>query len=489
MQKDGKPKWLKTTIAIIGAVSSIIGAVALILNFIYPNNDIRSFRREIESGDANGAIEIYQKDILGDASAEARATSYLNEQLNRGLSNYSRGIVSAQSIFTMLDTISAVNDVIQIVDAINSYHDSYVAISESKAAFQLGETSYSSGEYKSAIDNFSKVIREDSENYETAQTKLNKSVSLYQDNVIARVRELGSRDLFDEAEVIIHEAESVIGSTPELLNIETELLTLEFNKSISTAFENKDYAAVIREYSQARNNEVIVISTEIEGVYSSSVAQFLEDAETQANEAFGNDKDYEAAINVLMNLSSQVEEDANVVASLNSMIEKYKEYIPIELLSLDYIQKGKYAAVGSTYGNNDMDVNGNQYDSNSIICASGGDLNGQFATDEDEASVIYNLNQKYSTLSGIIYRPYSSLSCEYNWSPAKVRIYGDNLLIYESPDITLDTYNTIEFTANVTGVRNLKIVTQGVWGEETPGWVGLYEYYPKACLTNLMIQK
>ena len=101
MQKDGKPKWLKTTIAIIGAVSSIIGAVALILNFIYPNNDIRSFRREIESGDANGAIEIYQKDILGDASAEARATSYLNEQLNRGLSNYSRGIVSAQSIFTI----------------------------------------------------------------------------------------------------------------------------------------------------------------------------------------------------------------------------------------------------------------------------------------------------------------------------------------------------------------------------------------------------
>ncbi len=489
MQQDGKPKWLKATITIIGAISSIIGAAAFILSIIYPNNDIRSFQREIESGDANGAIEIYQKDILGDASAEARAASYLNEQLNRELSNFSSGIVSAQSISTMLDTISAFNDVIQIVDTINSCYERYDAISESKAAYELGEELYSDEDYKNAIDNFSKVIIEDTENYEDAQERLKESISLYQDNVITRVKELASDRRYDEAKVLISEAELVVGSTPELHKLIAELKTQQISETISLAFLDDNYSAVISEYAQARDDKDTVFSTEIEDIYTTSVAKFLEDAETQANEAFGDDKDYEAAINVLMNLSSQVEEDANVVASLNSMIEKYKAYIPIELLSLDYIQKGKYVTVGRTYGNNDMDVNGNQYDSNSIICASGGDLNGQFATDEDEASVIYNLNQKYSTLSGIIYRPYSSLSCEYNWSPAKVRIYGDDLLIYESPDITLDTYNTIEFTANVTGVRNLKIVTQGVWGEETPGWVGLYEYYPKACLTNLMIQK
>ena len=308
---------------------------------------------------------IYQDDILGDASAEADAASFINEQLTRGLSNYSSGKVSAQSVFTMLDTVSAVNDVIQIVDAIGAYYERYVAISESKAAFQLGETLYDSGDYKSAIDNFSKVIREDSENYEEAQTRLDETVSLYQDSIISRVRELGTGGFFDEAEVIIHEAESVIGSTPELLNIKTELLTLKFSKSISTAFDNKDYAAVIREYAQAQNNEVIVISTETESIYSYSVARFLENAETQADEAFGSNKEWEAAIDVLKNLSSQVEEDENVVDSINSMIEEYREYIPIELLSLDYIQKGRYIDVG-TYGN-DTDVNGNQYDRNGSI--------------------------------------------------------------------------------------------------------------------------
>lgn len=487
MKQDNKQYWLKKVASLLGAMASLIGIVAFILSRVYPHNDIRAFQREIESGDADGAIEIYQKDILGDASAEADAASFINEQLTRGLSNYSSGKVSAQSVFTMLDTVSAVNDVIQIVDAIGAYYERYVAISESKAAFQLGETLYDSGDYKSAIDNFSKVIREDSENYEEAQTRLDETVSLYQDSIISRVRELGTGGFFDEAEVIIHEAESVIGSTPELLNIKTELLTLKFSKSISTAFDNKDYAAVIREYAQAQNNEVIVISTETESIYSYSVARFLENAETQADEAFGSNKEWEAAIDVLKNLSSQVEEDENVVDSINSMIEEYREYIPIELLSLDYIQKGRYIDVG-TYGN-DTDVNGNQYDRNSIICPSGGSLNTQYASNDDEAAVSYDLKHNYSTLSGLIYRPYSSLSCDFEWTPATVKIYGDDILLYESPSITQETYDTIEFTVDVTGVRNLKIVMRGVWGRETPGWVGLVDYYPKACLTNLMLQK
>ena len=126
---------------------------------------------------------------------------------------------------------------------------------------------------------------------------------------------------------------------------------------------------------------------------------------------------------------------------------------------------------------------------NSIICPSGGSLNTQYASNDDEAAVSYDLKHNYSTLSGLIYRPYSSLSCDFEWTPATVKIYGDDILLYESPSITQETYDTIEFTVDVTGVRNLKIVMRGVWGRETPGWVGLVDYYPKACLTNLMLQK
>ncbi len=487
MQQDNKPDGIKKRLlkSIKSIVITII--VAIIAYGFFPHSDIRAFQREIESGDISRAVDIYTSDILGDDSKEAEAASTLNKQLRGELSKYAKGSVSAQSVLDSIDKISSFNDVIQIIDTIDSYYELYVAISESKAVYELGEESYNKEDYKNAIDNFSKVIIEDTENYEDAQELLNKSISLYQDNVITRVKELASDRRYDEAKVLISEAELVVGSTPELHKLIAELKTQQISENISLAFLDDNYSAVISEYAQARDDKDIVLSTEIEDIYTTSVAKFLEDAESKAKEAFGSNKDFETAIDVLKNLSSQVKEDANVVASINSMIEEYKEYIPIELLSLDYIQKGQYIDVG-TYVN-DTDVNGNQYDRNSVICPSGGSLNTQYASNDDEAAVLYYLNQEYSTLSGLIYRPYSSLSCDFEWTPTTVRIYGDDVLIYESPSITQETYDTIKFTADVTGVRTLKIVMRGVWGRETPGWVGLVEYYPKACLTNLMIQK
>ena len=61
MKQDNKQYWLKKVASLLGAMASLIGIVAFILSRVYPHNDIRAFQREIESGDADGAIEIYQK--------------------------------------------------------------------------------------------------------------------------------------------------------------------------------------------------------------------------------------------------------------------------------------------------------------------------------------------------------------------------------------------------------------------------------------------
>ena len=152
------------------------------------------------------------------------------------LSKYAKGSVSAQSVLDSIDKISSFNDVIQIIDTIDSYYELYVAISESKAVYELGEESYNKEDYKNAIDNFSKVIIEDTENYEDAQELLNKSISLYQDNVITRVKELASDRRYDEAKVLISEAELVVGSTPELHKLIAELKTQQISENISLAF-------------------------------------------------------------------------------------------------------------------------------------------------------------------------------------------------------------------------------------------------------------
>ena len=134
-------------------------------------------------------------------------------------------------------------------------------------------------------------------------------------------------------------------------------------------------------------------------------------------------------------------------------------------------------------------MNGTQYDRESLIYPIGGDLYGDWASSDDEAYVMYNLNYKYSSLSGIIYRPYRSLSSVNEWkNPTTVKIYGDDVLLYEAPNFTKDTYDTVEFALDVSGVRNLKIVMRGVWSEDA-GWIGMYDYYPKVAMAEVFLQK
>lgn len=93
------------------------------------------------------------------------------------------------------------------------------------------------------------------------------------------------------------------------------------------------------------------------------------------------------------------------------------------------------------------------------------------------------------TLTGTIYRPYSSLSFTGEWNNGPtVKIYGDDVLLYEAPRITGTTYDPINFEIDVTGVRNLKIVMRGTWREST-GWIGLYNYNPAACMAEVTLQK
>ena len=87
-----------------------------------------------------------------------------------------------------------------------------------------------------------------------------------------------------------------------------------------------------------------------------------------------------------------------------------------------------------------------------------------------------------------LYRPYCSLSIKDNeWNTSTVvKIYGDDILLYQGPNITPSTYEEYDVYVNVTGVRELRIVMLGCTyvNEEYGG-----SYIPMVCLGNLEIQK
>lgn len=157
---------------------------------------------------------------------------------------------------------------------------------------------------------------------------------------------------------------------------------------------------------------------------------------------------------------------------------------------MEYIKKTSYLTINTAngYKNFYCDVEENSYSGN-VIYPSGGTLATQKASSEEDSYISYYLNKKYNTLTGTIYRPYGTLSCTTVWeSSTTIKIYGDDVLLYEAPDITQATYSPIDFEIDVSGVRELKIVMLGVWTEDGD-WPGQYERLPKACMTNLIVSK
>lgn len=84
-----------------------------------------------------------------------------------------------------------------------------------------------------------------------------------------------------------------------------------------------------------------------------------------------------------------------------------------------------------------------------------------------EGKVTYYTNYQYMGLTGLVYRPYYSLGgngeSEQWYEPGYVKIYGDNVLLYESPKITQSTYETYVFTLDISSVREVTLEMGGSW--------------------------
>ncbi|MBD5148829.1 MAG: hypothetical protein HDT18_00280 [Oscillibacter sp.] len=447
-----------------------------------------SFENQVKSGNYSNAIEIYHKNIVGNSESENTANAFLQDFLDESLTNYMDGTITEQEFLNRYTTIDKINYEIWTVYDLDWVYQQYLNVKESKESYLIAVEYADKGDFEVAISAFSQVILEDIENYSDAQDKLAEVTKIYQEQIIENAKQLAGTDNFEEAAMCINQASVVIGFTAELETCLRDLVTQKYADSIDTAFGSGDYVTVIREYSDARCDSYVTISSDMTNKYSSSVTNYLNDVSKKAEDAFGDNKDYSAAIRILQVAISEVDVDENVISEIEQKIEFYQEYIPVYLTSLEYTQIARYLRVGAVFGE-ESDVNGTQYDVDTVIYPTGGSLNSEVASTDDEAYVLYNINLKYSTLTGTIYRPYRSLSSKEQWNTAtSVKIYGDDSLLYEAPNITKDTYESINFKVDVTGVRNLKIVMRGVWTEST-GWVGMYDRNPKVCMAEVTLQK
>lgn len=201
----------------------------------------------------------------------------------------------------------------------------------------------------------------------------------------------------------------------------------------------------------------------------------------QAEAAFGRNHDYQTAIQILQRsgLTGEV---------VDREIQKYQEYAPVLLKSFQPTKTSDYMYVGAANEGDYTDVNGNVYDRETVIRPRSRTSN-DIAKSEQDSYVTYYLYGDYRNFDATLYRTYSSLSTiDEDWTQGTVaKIYGDDVLLYEGPQITRDTYEEYTIHIDVTGVRELKIVLLGVGRKEDS--FALYSYYPLMAIANATIQK
>lgn len=167
--------------------------------------------------------------------------------------------------------------------------------------------------------------------------------------------------------------------------------------------------------------------------------------------------------------------------------EKYEQCAPVSVLELDCLHQGDQVEVGAWNKDVYRDVNGKTYWDEGIHYL--GKLTG-WDNPDSCYMISYYLGQEYDFFVGVMYRPYISLAKDVQGQDTKLKIYGDDKLLFESSGIDSDSYDPVELKIDVTGVRKLTLELRGRWSQRIGGyWDGYTEYYPDYCLADLAVVK
>lgn len=457
----------------------------------------KTFQDYVAAGDYLAAIEAYKTDMFGNATKELEAENYVRQYMQETLDRYAKGDLDVQKTQSVFDCLSKIDEELYILDMDLTYTlGRFADIQDSKTMYSQGVEFMEAEGLENdlnALWAFMHVDASDTENYEQAQGKRDQMYSACLDDMAAYVDEMIVQNKFEEAKDMVEDNDivamiEVLGDDGRYQALRSRLFEKWEEFTLNSAAEMIEQ----NKFEEAKNlleGENIVGIIEIlgdDGDYQTLrdklFVKWEESVANAAAEAFwaGTGRNYEAAIQVLQSSGLQGEK-------IDHEIEKYQEYVPVRLTSLDYTHKTGYMNVGTAPLYSRTDLAGTEYEPHNIICPKYDALDGAAKT-EEKGYVSYYLNAGYSRLTGLLYIPGNTLACTAEqWAkPTTVKIYGDNVLLYEAPSLSRENLEPISIDLNITGVRELRIVMLGVWEQDRKDYS---DHYPKVCAANFEVSK
>jgi len=121
------------------------------------------------------ASKIYNEKIKGNTSNENEIISFLKSKIENIKKDFSENKLEYNAAISQLDTIEKTGLVLSEVSSAKSEINS---LNDSRTAFKKGKEFLNSKNYKEALSELKKVIKED-ENYDKAQELISSSIKDY----------------------------------------------------------------------------------------------------------------------------------------------------------------------------------------------------------------------------------------------------------------------------------------------------------------------
>ena len=436
---------------------------------------VGSVMKNIKAGNVDEANQLYLEKIAGNSEKEFDLEDALQtyieglyDDLNSGKVSSAEAQAFASTVYSMdMDSSSYTR---KILSKLND-------LILSKQAYEDAMDAVAGEDYLTAYMLLQNVIEEDS-NYETASSKMTEIVNDGMRSLKQEIDDTVAAKEFQKAIDLVNEAISLWGETDFLIDMSVSLPTQWQESNIADAEALRQqgrYAEALEIAAEAYNaSGAMEIPPAVYEEFSKITDAWTEVIFAQAAEAFGSDRDYEAAIRVLQTCGL-------TDMRIDDEIARYQDYAPKNLLDMKYTRKGSDILLAYT-ADSLKDVNGHNYPKDGAIVPYD---SGYGNSKVEDSYIVYYLGGEYKDLTATLYRPYASLSVlENGWDYGTVaKIYGDGVLLYEGPQITPGTYQEYDISVDVTGVRELKFILFGCGAESSSFRV------PELGISNITIRK
>ena len=212
------------------------------------------FNSHISANEYTDAIEVYQTRIAGNAEKENKAATFLIEYYEDVIGEYAAGTIDDGTAKAAIDCLNKVEGRLNLLGYYcYDINDRYQSLQQSKSNYKAANNAESNDELANAIVQYSLVISNDAENYQTAQEKMSTLKGELIENALNLSQEYLNNNDFERAESIILETKSTLQSisadTNELEGRLNDITVARYSYTINKYGAEENYADAILAYN------------------------------------------------------------------------------------------------------------------------------------------------------------------------------------------------------------------------------------------------